>query len=143
MSSADKFCKQFGLRSGLYENVGSDLDDDHLSSDPHFVFCPVIRKLQAFEILKWAQVVNGESRKHPISPVKYNLYLHCNLILCVNTTNFNICNTVYTTSYNICYTVMCFTCYYTLCFSVYTSSYNLCHTVYTSITILFALKFVN
>ena len=40
-------------------------------------FCPLIRKLQAFEVLKWAQEVNGESRGHPISPVKYNLYFHC------------------------------------------------------------------
>ena len=33
MSSADKLCKEFGLRSGLIENVGSDLDYDRLSSD--------------------------------------------------------------------------------------------------------------
>ena len=41
-------------------------------------FCPLIRKLQAFEILNRAQGINGESRGHPISPMKYNLYFHCN-----------------------------------------------------------------
>ena len=40
-------------------------------------FCPLIRKLQAFEILKWVKDVNRECRGHPISPVKYNLYFHC------------------------------------------------------------------
>ena len=29
---------------------------------------------EGFEILKWT--VNGQSRGHPISPVKYNLYFH-------------------------------------------------------------------
>ena len=40
-------------------------------------FCPLIRNLQAFEILKWAQGSQWRSRGHPISPVKYNLYFHC------------------------------------------------------------------
>ena len=39
-------------------------------------FCPLIRKLQAFEILKGLNEAKGESRGHPISPVKYNLYFH-------------------------------------------------------------------
>ena len=40
-------------------------------------FRPLIRKLQAFEILKWVQGSQWRSRGHPISPVKYNLNFHC------------------------------------------------------------------
>ena len=37
-------------------------------------FGPLIRKLQSFEILKWAQGSQWRSRGHPTSPMKYNLY---------------------------------------------------------------------
>ena len=42
-------------------------------------FCPLLRKLLAFEILTWANESQWTKQRtlHPISPVKYNLYFHC------------------------------------------------------------------
>ena len=48
---------------------------------PHFVFCPLIRRLQAFENLKGLREVNGESRGYPLIPViKCYIFSHvkCN-----------------------------------------------------------------
>ena len=42
-----------------------------------FCFCPLIRKLQVFEILKWVQGSQWRKQRHPILPLKYNIYFHC------------------------------------------------------------------
>ena len=69
-------------------------------------FCPLTRKLQAFETLK----VNGESRGHPISPVKYNLYFHCS----ENTTFYIFTVVKYSFLEHALYLIHIFLYFYTL-----------------------------
>ena len=67
-----------------YQNIPCDLTKK--MNTYTLCCCPLIRKLQAFEILKWAKESQWKKQRTSNFTVKYNLYFHCS----ENTTFYEI-----------------------------------------------------